>query len=112
MEDRVQRFVKSLEKTIQNNYHYLKETTKDFCETCQIASRKGVIPQQILVEVRQTNKKIQDRLKEIKSIQNLLQAKYRQFYRGDSHLDRELMKLDPLQKLPTLNSNMSFNEYR
>jgi septation ring formation regulator EzrA len=90
MEDRVQRFVKSLEKTIQNNYHYLKETAKDFCETCQIVSRKGSIPLQILAEVRKTNKEIQDRLKEIKAIQDLLQAKYRRFYRRDSYLDREL----------------------
>jgi len=63
MEDRVQRYVRTLEKTIQNNYHYLKETIDDFYETCQIVSRKGSIPQQILSKVRQANKEILDRLK-------------------------------------------------
>src|SRR4030066_362250 len=29
-EDRVQRYAESLERTIQNNYHYLKETMEDF----------------------------------------------------------------------------------
>ncbi len=98
MEDRVQRFVKSLEKTIQNNYRDLKEMIKDFCETCQIVSRKGSIPQQILAQVRQANKEIQDRLKEIKAIQDLLQAKYRRLYRRDSHLDRELNEIRFLVK--------------
>jgi hypothetical protein len=93
MEDRVQRYVRTLEKTIQNNYHYLKETIDDFYETCQIVSRKGSIPQQILSKVRQANKEILDRLKEIKAIQALLQTKYRRFYRPDPHLERELNEI-------------------
>ena len=98
MEDRIQRYVKSLDKTVQNNLNYLKETMKDFCEMCQIVSRKGTIPQQILVQVRQTHKEIQERLKEINAIQNLLQTKYRRFYSPDSRLDRKLNEIRFLAK--------------
>ena len=110
MEDRVQRYVKSLDKTVQNNYHYLKETMKDFCETCQIVSRKGTIPQQMLVQVRETHKEIQNRLKEVNVIQDLLQTKYRRFYSRDSHLDRELNEIRFLAK--TVHSKFEYEVQR
>ena len=42
--DRVQRYAESLEKTIQNNYHYLKETIEDFQEMCRMVTPERNVP--------------------------------------------------------------------
>jgi hypothetical protein len=89
-QDRDQRYVKSLERTIQNNYHYLKESIKDFQEMCRVVSPEKHIPAGIAVDIRELYKEIRDRLTEIKAIEQLLQGKYRQYYRRDSVRDKEI----------------------
>jgi hypothetical protein len=91
-QDRVQRYVKSLERTIQNNYHYLKESMEDFQEMCRMVSPDKHVPAGIAVDIREMYKEIRNRLTEIKAIEQLLQGKYRQYYRRDSMLDKEIME--------------------
>jgi hypothetical protein len=93
MEDRVQRYARSLEKVILNNHQYLKETIKDFQKKCHNVGRGRNIPPQIITDIRQTNKEIQDRFREIRAIQEVLQRKYRSYYRRDFHLDREINEI-------------------
>jgi hypothetical protein len=98
VEDRDQRYVKSLERTIQNSYHYLKESIKDFQELCRVVSPEKHIPAGIAVDIREMYKEIRNRLTEIKAIEQLLQGKYRQHYRRDSVRDKEIMEFGFIAK--------------
>jgi hypothetical protein len=98
VEDRDQRYVKSLERTIQNSYHYLKESIKDFQEMCRVVSPEKHIPAGIAVDIREMYKEIRNRLTEIKAIEQLLQGKYRQHYRRDSVRDKEIMEFGFIAK--------------
>jgi len=97
-QDRVERYVKSLERTIQNNYHYLKESIEDFQELCRLVSPEKQIPAGIAIDIREMYKEIRNRLTEIKAIEQLLQGKYRQYYRRDSVRDKELMEFGFISK--------------
>jgi hypothetical protein len=97
-QDRVQRYVKSLERTIQNNHHQLKESVEDFQEMCRMVSPEKHIPAGIAIDIREMYKEIRNRLKEIKAIEQLLQGKYRQYYHRDSLLDKEIMEFGFIAK--------------
>jgi hypothetical protein len=97
-QDRVQRYVKTLEKTIQNNHHQLKESMEDFQEMCRMVSPEKHIPAGIAVNIREMYKEIQSRLKEIKAVEQLLQGKYRQYYHRDSLLNKEIMEFGFIAK--------------
>lgn len=98
MEERVQRYVKSLEKTIQNDHHYLKEAMEEFQELCRMVTPERNVPREILVDIRELYKEIRNRLTEIKAIEQLLHGKYRQYYRRDSLRDKEIMEFGFLAK--------------
>ncbi len=89
-QERVQRYVKSLERTIENNHHYLKESIEDFQEMCRMVSPEKHLPAGITVDIREMYKEIRDRLAEIKAIEQVLQGKYRQYYRRDAVRDKEI----------------------
>jgi hypothetical protein len=59
--DRVQRYAESLERTIQNNYHYLKETMEDFQEMCRMVTPERNVPREIIIDIREIYKEIRDR---------------------------------------------------
>jgi hypothetical protein len=90
--DRVQRYIDSLERTIQNNYHYLKETIEGFQKLCRLVTPGKKVPLETITDIRKINKEIQDRLTEIKEIQQLLQGKYRPYYRRNILRDKEIME--------------------
>lgn len=90
--DRVQRYAGSLERTIQNNYHYLKETIDDFQGLCRLVTPERNVPPEIVIDIRELYKEIRNRLTEIKAIQQLLQGKYRQYYHRDALRDKEIME--------------------
>jgi hypothetical protein len=90
--DRVQRYAESLERTIQNNFHYLKKTIEDFQEMCRMVTPEKHIPAGILNDIREMYKEIRNRLTEIKAIEQLLQGKYRQYYHRDSIRDKEILE--------------------
>ena len=68
MEERVQRYVKSLERTIQSNHHYLKETIEEFQDLCRMVTPERHVPAGILIDIREMYKEIRNRLTEIKAI--------------------------------------------
>lgn len=90
--DRVQRYVDSLERTIENNYQYVKETIEDFQKLCRLVVPDKIVPQEIITDIRKINEEIEDRLAEIKEIQQLLQGKYRAYYRSNILREREIME--------------------
>src|SRR4030066_1100347 len=91
-QDRARRYAESLERTIRNNYHYLKKTIDDFQDMCRMVTPERDIPAGILVDIREMYKEIRNRLTEVKAIEQLLQGKYRQYYRRDSMRDKEIME--------------------
>src|SRR4030043_1136743 len=91
-QDRVQRYVKGLERTIQNNHHYLKESVEDFQEMCRMVRPEKHGPAGIAIDIREMYKEIRNRLTEIKAIEQLLQGKYRQYYHRDSLRDKEILE--------------------
>ncbi len=72
MEDRVQRYVKSLERTIQNDHHYLKETMEEFQDLCRMVTPERNVPAGILIDIREMYKEIRNRLAEIKAVEQPL----------------------------------------
>jgi hypothetical protein len=98
MEDRVQRYVKGLERTIQNDHHHLKETMDEFQDLCRMVTPERNVPAGILIDIREMYKEIRNRLAEIKAIEQLLHGKYRQYYRRDSLRDKEIMEFGFIAK--------------
>jgi hypothetical protein len=90
--DPQRRYAQSLEKTLQSNHRYLKETIKDFHEMCQMVSPERHVPQDIILDIRRSYKDIRDRLTEIKAIENLLLGRYRQYYHRDAMRDKEILE--------------------
>ena len=93
-----QKYALSLVKTIQGHYHSLKGTVKDFQEKCLRVAPGRSIPPDIINQIRESYKGIRDRLVEIKSIQQLLQTKYRQFYHRDPVRDKEIIEFEFVSK--------------
>lgn len=96
--DQAQRYAESLERTIQQNYHSLKESIENFRELCFLVTPERGVPQDVIIEIRQLYKEIQNRLTEIRAIQQLLQGKYRQYYHRNPLRDREIIEFGFLAK--------------
>jgi len=96
-QDRDQRYVKSLERTIQNNYHYLKESIKDFQEMCRVVIPRSIF-RQGLPSISVSCIRRFGSAAEIKAIEQLLQGKYRQYYRRDSVRDKEILEFGFIAK--------------
>jgi hypothetical protein len=88
----------NLVRTIQGHYHSLKGAVKDFQEKCLRVAPGRSIPPDIINQIRESYKGIRDRLAEIKSIQQLLQTKYRQFYHRDPVRDKEIIEFEFVSK--------------
>jgi hypothetical protein len=93
-----QKYALNLVKTIQGHYHSLKGAVKDFQEKCLRVAPGRSIPPDIINQIRESYKGIRDRLAEIKSIQQLLQTKYRQFYHRDPVRDKEIIEFEFVSK--------------
>ena len=96
--DSLQRYAESLEKTIQSNHHYLKEKAKDFQEMCLMVTHERNVPPEIVLDIRQLYKEIRTRLTQIKAIEQILQGKYRQYYRRDALRDKEILEFGFIAK--------------
>jgi hypothetical protein len=93
-----QRYALGLQKTVQNHFHELKKTVEGFKEKCLRVAPGRNVPPDIINEIRESYKGIRDRLTEIKSIQQLLQTKYRQFYHRDPVRDKEITEFEFVSK--------------
>ncbi|MCX8117411.1 MAG: hypothetical protein N3G78_05690 [Desulfobacterota bacterium] len=92
------RYAESLERALQHNYEKLKEMVDDFKGLCMVVTPERVPPQDIITNIRKLYKEIRDRLAEIRAIQQVLQGKYRQYYRRDGLRDKSLAEIGFLTK--------------
>jgi hypothetical protein len=90
--DRTQRYAESLERIVRNDYQYVKDTIPDFQDLCRIVTPEKNVPPKIIVDIREMYKEMRNRMTEIKAVRQLLQGKYRQYYRRDPLRDKEIME--------------------
>ena len=99
MENRnFQGYVASLEQIIENTHLDLREVMDLFQELCLKVTPERIVPMGMITDIRQTYKEIQDQLKKIKGVNQLLEGKYRQYYRRDPVRDREIIEFAFLAK--------------
>ena len=99
MENRnFQGYVASLEQIVKNTHLDLREVMDLFQELCQRVTPERIVPMGMIADIRQTYKEIQEQLTKIKGVNQLLEAKYRQYYRRDPLRDRELTEFAFLAK--------------
>lgn len=96
--DPKQRYAESLEKTLQPNSDQLKERVEDFKALCMMVTPERQPPQEVITNIPKLYKEIQERLSEIRAIQQVLQGKYRQYYRRDSLREKSIVKIGFLTK--------------
>ena len=93
MENRnFQGYVASLERVVKNSHLDLREVMDLFKELCQRVTPEKAVPMGMITNIHQTYKEIQDHLTKIKGVNQLLEGKYRRYYRRDPLRDREIME--------------------
>jgi len=95
-----------LERILENTRFDLREAMGQFQELCLMITPERNVPIDIITDIRQIYKKIQDHLMKIKIAKQLLEGKYRQFYHRDHQREREIMEFAFLAK--TLYSKFEF----
>ena len=85
-----QAYVVSLERIMQNTYFDLREAMDQFRELCLMISEERIVPMEIITDIRQIYKQIQDQLTKVMGVKQLLEGKYRQYYHRDSRRDRDI----------------------
>jgi len=88
--EKVQRYVASLEQVIRNAHLDLRETMTQFQGFSQRVTMEETVPSGIITDIRRTYKGIQDQLTKIRGVHQLLESRYRQYYRRDSLRDKEI----------------------
>ena len=96
--ERFQGYVASLEQIMKNTHLDLREAIEQFQELCHRVTPESIVSMRIITDVRQTYKEIQDQLTKIRGVNQLLESKYRQYYRRDSQRDKEIMEFGSLAK--------------
>jgi len=96
--ERFQAYVTNLEQILRNTHFDLTEAVKQFQELCVRVTPERIVPMGIINDVRQAYKEIQDQLTKIRGVHQLLEGKYRQYYRRDSQRDKEIFEFGFLAK--------------
>jgi hypothetical protein len=87
-----------LERIVENTRFDLKEVMDQFQELCLMITPEREVPTDIITDIRQTYKKIQDQLTKINGAKQLLEGKYRLYHRRDPQREREIMEFAFLAK--------------
>ncbi len=87
-----------LERILDSTRFDLRETMEEFQGLCWMITVERNVPTDIIAETRQVYKKIQDQLTKISGARQLLEGKYRHYYRRDYQRDREIMEISFLAK--------------
>ncbi len=88
--EKVQRYVASLEQVIRNAHLDLRETMTQFQGFSQRVTMEDAVPSGIITDIRRTYKGILDQLTKIRGVHQLLESRYKQYYRRDSLREREI----------------------
>ena len=95
---RLEAYVASLGQIVRSTHFDLRETMDQFQDMCSRVTSKRIVPAGMITDIRQTYKEIQDQLTKIRGIHQLLESKYRGYYRRDSDREREITEFAFLAK--------------
>jgi hypothetical protein len=87
-----QGYVASLETIMANTHFDLREAMDQFQELCVIITPERDVPIKIITDIRETYRQIQEQLSKIRGIKQILEGKYRRYYRRDAQREREIME--------------------
>jgi hypothetical protein len=96
--ENVQRYVASLEQVVRSTHLDLKGSMLQFQEYSQRLTGDQAVPSGMVTDIRKIYLGINDQLTKIRGISQLLESRYRQFYRRDPIRDRELLEFGALSK--------------
>ena len=88
----------ALERIVENNRFDLREAMDQFQGLCLMITAERNVPVDIITEIRQTYKKIQDQLTKISGAKQLLEGRYRQYYRRNYQCEKEITEIAFLAK--------------
>ena len=94
----VQRYVASLEQVVRSTHLDLRGTMVQFQEYSQRLAADQAVPSGMMTDIRKIYVGINDQLTKIRGISQLLESRYRQYYRRDHIRDRELLEFGALSK--------------
>jgi hypothetical protein len=95
---RLEAYVAGLGQIVKSTHFDLREAMDQFQYMCSRVTSERIVPAGIITDIRQTYKEIQDQLTKIRGIHQLLESKYRGYYRRDSEREREIMEFAFLAK--------------
>src|SRR5512136_734700 len=78
---------------MENTQFDLRETMDQFQGLCLMIASERNVRMDIITEIRQTYKTIQEQLTKISVARQLLEGKYRQYYRRDPLREREITQI-------------------
>lgn len=87
-----------MEQILKSSQLALKDSVTHFQEMCRLITPEKNPPHDIVVDIRKSYREIQDQLTKINGIQQLLEGRYRQYYRRNPQRDREIMEFGVLAK--------------
>lgn len=95
---KLQAYVASLGQIVKNTHFDLREAMDEFRVLCSRAISERIVPAGMIIDIRQSYKEIQDQLIKIRGIHQLLESRYRGYYRRDSDREREIVEFAFLAK--------------
>jgi hypothetical protein len=95
---RLEAYVASLGQIVRSTHFDLREAMDQFKDMCSRVTSERIVPAGMITDIRQTYKEIQDQLTKIRGIHQLLESKYRGYYRRDSDREREITEFAFLAK--------------
>jgi len=87
-----------LERIMENTRFDLREAMEQFQGLCLMITPERNVPKDIITDIRQIYKNIQDQLTKISGAKQLLEGKYRQYYRRNYQREKEIMEIAFLAK--------------
>jgi len=103
-------YAAGVEQVLKSSQLALKDSIAHFQEMCHLVTPERNLPHDILVDIRKSYREIQDQLTKIKGIQQLLEGKYRQYYRRNPQRDREITECGALAKNDYLRVEFTLKE--
>jgi len=94
----LQGYASSLERTMETMHSDLGETMCELQELCPLITPGRNISVEIITDIRQTYKRVQEQLTKIRGVKQLLEGKYKQYHHRDSHREREIAEVAFLAK--------------
>jgi hypothetical protein len=96
--ERGQGYVAGLERMLKDSQLSLKNSMAHFQEMCSKITPERNLPEEMILDIRKTYREIQNQLNKINGIQQLLEGKYRQYYRRNPLREREIVEFGFLAK--------------